>query len=220
MSPRPRKASDDDIFAAAYHAMNRHSPHELTLAHIAEQAGVTAGALTQRFGTKRALMLALAEKSAASTGDFMRELWIEFESPVETILAYADCMAGMAQSPESLARSIAWLQLDLADEEFRTQLATQARATRATLHEILDAAITEGELAPNADPEGLSRLLEALLGGSLITWATHREGKADAWLRRDVEELLRPYRTRASRKTTTPRTSPSPSRPHKSRPRR
>jgi len=50
MSPRPRKASDDQVYAAAYRAMNRLGPGELTLAHIAEEAGVTASALVQRFG--------------------------------------------------------------------------------------------------------------------------------------------------------------------------
>jgi len=59
MSPRPRKASDDEIFAASQRVMMRRGPRELTLAEIGKEAGVTAGALVQRFGSKRGLMLAI-----------------------------------------------------------------------------------------------------------------------------------------------------------------
>ena len=57
MSPRPRKVSDDDIYMAAQRAMSRLGPGELTLADIAAEAGVTAGLLVQRFGSKRDLLL-------------------------------------------------------------------------------------------------------------------------------------------------------------------
>src|SRR5262245_15782401 len=43
--PRPRKVSDDDVFAAAYRVMQRVGPADLTLDAIAREAGVTAGAL-------------------------------------------------------------------------------------------------------------------------------------------------------------------------------
>ena len=66
MSPRPRKVSDDDVLAATHRAMARLGPGELTLAQIATEAGVTAGALAQRFGSKRALLLTLAERAASS----------------------------------------------------------------------------------------------------------------------------------------------------------
>ena len=67
MSPRPRKVSDEEVFAAAHRATNRLAPSELTLAEIAAEAGVTAGALAQRFGSKRELLLALARAAAGST---------------------------------------------------------------------------------------------------------------------------------------------------------
>ena len=66
MSIRRRKVSDDEIFDAAQRAMTRHGPHELTLADIATEADVTPGLLVQRFGSKRALFLTLAERFARS----------------------------------------------------------------------------------------------------------------------------------------------------------
>src|SRR6185436_11969993 len=68
MSPRRRKAEDVDVFAALVRVMLRRGPAELTLRAIAAEAGVTAGALVHRFGSKRALLHAHA-RYAAATGD-------------------------------------------------------------------------------------------------------------------------------------------------------
>src|SRR5260221_14477131 len=56
MSPRRRKAEDIDVFAALVRVMLRRGPAELTLRAIAAEAGVTAGALGQRVGSKRQLV--------------------------------------------------------------------------------------------------------------------------------------------------------------------
>ena len=66
MSPRRRKAEDVAVFAALVRVMRRRGPAELTLREIAAEAGVTAGRLVQRFGSKRALLLAHARHAAAS----------------------------------------------------------------------------------------------------------------------------------------------------------
>ena len=72
MSPRRRKAENADVFAAMVRVMMRVGPAELTLGAIAAEAGITAGALVQRFGSKRELMLAHA-RYAAATGRY--RLW-------------------------------------------------------------------------------------------------------------------------------------------------
>src|SRR5207237_435542 len=66
MSPRPRKASDADVFATAARVMSRRGPAQLTLVEIAAEAGLTAGALVQRVGAKRGLCLALAGQVTVS----------------------------------------------------------------------------------------------------------------------------------------------------------
>src|SRR5262245_53051359 len=52
VSPRPRKVSDEELFAATHAMMARVGPGQLTLAAIAREAGVTAAVLVQRFGSK------------------------------------------------------------------------------------------------------------------------------------------------------------------------
>lgn len=196
MSPRPRKVSDEEVFAAAHRATLRLAPSELTLAEIAAEAGVTAGALAQRFGSKRRLLLALASAAAASTGDFIAQLKAAHRSPLAAVRAYAECMAQLAQSPAALARNLAYLQIDLADPDFREQLAVQAKLTRAGLTDLLSAAVAAGELKRGTDAAALARTVEAIVSGSLMTWAFYADGPADRWIRDDVNAILAPYLAR------------------------
>ena len=199
MSPRPRKVSDDEIFAAAHRALSRLAPSELTLAEIAAEAGVTAGAIAQRFGSKRALLLALTRAVAASSGEMFREMRSASKSALATIRAYAECMADLAQSPAALARNLAYLQIDLADPEFREQLSIQARAARAGLHELVVEAIDAGDLRADTDPDALARTLEITVSGALLTWAMYEdEGPAAVWMRAAVDAVLVPYLARAA----------------------
>ncbi len=174
----------------------RLAPNELTLAEIAAEAGVTAGALAQRFGSKRALLLALAKAAAESTGDLIGQLRAANRSPLAAVGAYAGCMAGLAQSPAALARNLAYLQIDLADPDFREQLSVQARATRAGLRDLFEAAIAAGELKRGTDVATLARTVEAMIAGSLLTWAFYHDGPAERWIRQDVNAVLAPYLTK------------------------
>jgi AcrR family transcriptional regulator len=193
MSPLPRKVSDDQLFAATHAVMSRVGPRELTLAAIAKEAGVTAAVLVQRFGSKRALLLALWEKYANSAGEIFADLAKQHDSPLAALRAYADCMAGMAASPAALTRNLAYLQIDLTDPDFRKHLVKQARATRAGLCRLVEAASAAGELAQNVKPAQLARTIEAVLSGSMLTWAFYREGTAAHWMRADLEAVLKPY---------------------------
>jgi AcrR family transcriptional regulator len=193
MSPRPRKVSDDQLFAAAHAVMSRVGPRELTLAAIAKEAGVTAAVLVQRFGSKRALLLALFKKHSDASGEYISELAKQHASPLAALRAYADCMAGMAASPAALARSLAYLQIDMTDPDFRRLLAKQARATRAGLQRLVQSAMDAGELSPRAKPAHLARTIETVLSGSLITWGFYREGTAAKWMRADLDAVLKPW---------------------------
>jgi AcrR family transcriptional regulator len=209
MSPRPRKVSDEQVFAATHRAATGLAPNELTLAAIAAEAGVTAGALAQRFGSKRQLLLAVAERGARETGAFIEALRARHRSPLAALRAYAACMADLAQSPAALARNLSYLQIDLADPAFRAHLAVQAHATRAGLRAILAAAVAAGELAPRTNVRQLARTVETVMSGSLLTWAFYNEGPAALWIRADLEAVLAshraPRRASAAGRATVPR---------------
>jgi AcrR family transcriptional regulator len=203
MSPSPLKATDDEIFAAAQRAMTRRGPHELTLADVAAEAGITPGRLVQRFGGKRALLLALSERFAGSAGSVFDGLRAAHPRPLAALRAYAECMADLAATPEALARNLAYLQIDLTDADFRAHLLANARATRREIAALLDRAAARGELRPGVDTRALARLIETTVSGSLMTWACYRQGRAAAWLRRDVDAVLGPYLAPRRRRSAT-----------------
>jgi AcrR family transcriptional regulator len=213
MAGRPQKVTDDEVFAAAQRVMSRRGPHELTLAGIAEEAGVTAGRLVQRFGSKRALLVALSERFAGSAAPVFAGLRAAHGGALAALRAYAACMADLAPTPEALLRNLAYLQGDLADEDLRGHLVENARASRKEIEALLEAAVATGELRRGVDVRSLARTVETVISGSLMTWATYREGKAADWIGSELEAVLRPWsdqreparRSAASRKRRAPR---------------
>jgi AcrR family transcriptional regulator len=199
---RPRKVSDEEVFAAVHRAMARLAPWEFTLSEIAREAGVTAAALVQRFGGKRDLLLRLMEAWSGGTRGMLEALRAAHPSPLDAVRAWADCFAQMGESPGGMAHHLAWLQQDMADPDFRRHVEAQTRETTAVLRRWLREAVEAGELSADADPAALSRAVQAMLGGSLISWGFLREGSARAWVRRDLEVLLGPWlgRKRARRR--------------------
>jgi AcrR family transcriptional regulator len=200
MPARRQKVTDDDIFAAAGRAMSRRGPHELTLADIAGEAGVTPGLLVQRFGSKRDLLVALSARFAQSAGPIFAGLRAAHRSPLATLRAYAACMADLAPTPEALLRNLAYLQLDLTDAALRGHLVENARATRQEIETLLQGAAAAGELRREVDVQSLARTVETVIGGSLMSWACYREGPAAAWIRRDLEAVLAPHLPRRRRR--------------------
>jgi AcrR family transcriptional regulator len=202
MSPRPRKASDADVFAAAVRVMSRVGPADLTLAEIAAEAGLTAGALVQRFGSKLALLRVMSKGAAEDTNRFAADIRAAHASPVAALVAYARCVAGLAPSPAALARNLAYLQLDLTDRYLYPSLLRQAQTTRRAYRSFVDEAIAAGELVASTDAAALARAVDTVVNGALMTWAVYRKGPAADWIERDVRAALAPYlptRPRAGR---------------------
>jgi AcrR family transcriptional regulator len=202
MPGRHQKVTDEEVFAAAQRAMSRRGPHELTLADIAGEAGVTPGRLVQRFGSKRDLLVTLSERFAGSAGPVFAGLRAAHRSPLATVRAYAACMADLAPTPDALLRNLAYLQVDLTDDVLRGHLVANARATRREFEALIKAAIVARELRADADARALARSLETVIGGSLMSWATYREGKAVDWIVQDVDAMLAPWLKRLSTKRT------------------
>jgi AcrR family transcriptional regulator len=193
MSPAPRKASDDEVFAATQRAMTRYGPQDLTLAHIASEAGVTAGRLVQRFGSKRGLLLALSNRFGSGGRELFSALRQASSTPLGALREYARCMAGLASSPDALARNLAYLQIDITDPEFRANLLANARETRRQLEAMVREAVDAGELVGTTPVRQLARTVETVVSGALMTWACYQEGTAERWLSREVEAVLGPY---------------------------
>jgi AcrR family transcriptional regulator len=199
MSPRRRKAEDADVFAAMGRVMRRVGPAELTLGAIAAEAGLTAGALVQRFGSKRELMLAHWRQAAASGGDPRPKRGAGTRSPLSALRATAALYARLAVSPRAALRNLAYMHSDWADPALRRHVLRHARAARARYEQLLADAVSRGELRPDTDVQTLARMIEVTLGGSFLAWTLHREGSAATRFREDLDITLRPYLAHAAK---------------------
>jgi len=199
MSPRPRETSDEAILAATARVMQRRSPTQLTLADVAKEAGVVPATLIQRFGTKRGLLLALCRTAPGSVPQQFAAARAKYKSPLKTLVElYAECTA-FASTPEAMANGLAYLQIDLTDPDFHAITLAQFRALREETKRLLDEAVGASELH-GCDTAELARLVQHLNGGAMLSWAVYREGSVAAWVRRDLEKLLAPYRTKSVKK--------------------
>jgi AcrR family transcriptional regulator len=201
MSPRPRKVSDEQIFTAAHRIMGQLGPAQWTLADIAREAGITAGAVVHRFGSKRALLLAMMEGMESMPAAMFAGLRSKHKSPLKTLKAYADCIAQMGDTPGTLAHHLSYLQLDIADPDFNQHMRRQSRTTRNEICALLEAAVAARELKTGTDTSALARAVEVTINGSLFTWAFHQEGTAAQWIRHDLQKLLDLYLPRRKAKS-------------------
>jgi AcrR family transcriptional regulator len=193
MSPRPRETSDEEILAATARAMQRFSPTQLTLAHVAKEAGVVPATLIQRFGTKRGLLLAMCSTAPTGVPQQFAAAQMKHKSPLTALIElYAECTA-FAPTPEAMANGLAYLQIDLTDPDFYAITLAQFRALRDETKKLLDEAVAAGELR-QCNTRELARLIQHVNGGAMLSWAVYREGPVASWVRRDLEALLHPYR--------------------------
>jgi AcrR family transcriptional regulator len=197
MSPRRRKAEDADVFRAMARLMRRVGPDELTLVAIAAEAGVTASALVQRFGSRRELILAHWRQAANPARDLRPRRDVQPQSPLEALRAIAVVYAKLAASPGAALRNLAYMQHDCGDPVIRRHVLRHARAARTHFAQLLAAAVSRGELRPETDVTALAQMIDVTLLGSLLSWALHRDGPSATYFRRNLDAVLRPHTTDA-----------------------
>lgn len=189
--PRPRTVEDPELLDAVLALAHRVGPVRLTLAAAAKEVGLSPATLVQRFGTKRALLLAADRRGIERwTSSFARaSADTELGRVVEGLVVATHGI----ETPEEMAGSVALLQLDLADPEFHAATLEGARTVRAQIAAGLAAARTGGELRPETDVNALAVLVETTYHGSVIGWAIHREGTLADWMRDQLRSVLSPW---------------------------
>jgi hypothetical protein len=138
----------------------------------------------------------VARQGASGVREEFARIRAQHHSPLRALAGVAACMAQMAKTPEALANGLAFFEMDLADPEFHRLALAHARQFRAELRALLEDAVRAGELR-KCPATRLANAVQGMIGGSMLNWAIHRDGKADAWILADLETLLRPYRARS-----------------------
>jgi AcrR family transcriptional regulator len=187
MAGRPRTHSDDALLDAAFRAVGAVGPARLTLADVAREAGVAPATLVQRFGSKRALLVAAASRSAARAGSVLPAAG---DAPLDALVDGLVALTELSRDPAAFANQLALLQLDLADPELRALAVAHARGLRRAIRALLDAAVAAGELEP-CDTAALAEAVHAAFHGAQLDWAVDRRGTLARRVRRALDAVLR-----------------------------
>lgn len=189
---RPRTVSDDQILSATMTAIGRHGPARLTLAHVAQEVGLSPAALVQRFGSKAALLQAAAARGADQAAAVFDRAQAA-SSPVAAVVTAMAMFAGDIRSRDEMANHIGMLQLDLTQPDLREQAALQARTLRDRIADLLRDARVAGELDVD-DPAAMADVVYTTYNGALITWAIDGSGSLAEWVAGRIRAVLAPYR--------------------------
>ena len=182
-TPMPRTepvVADAVVFRAMVDVIAEVGPAQLTLARIGAKAGLTAGALVLRFGSKKGLLDAFAAQSrqnvrqlfAAAASRHRHDPWA---AAIDALVELSESVA----EPRAFAHHLAWFALELADPELRPYATSHAQSVQAELTALV------------GDP-ALARHLRAVHQGAMLLWALDPGVPLAAAVRRELAAIRRP----------------------------
>ncbi len=192
---RHRTRPDREVLEAAIRVISRLGPARFTLADVSAESGLAPATLLQRFGSKRGLLLAVAAQACPDVDHCFSQVRARTASPLAALEASLDEMTRFVRTPAEMANSLAFLEMDLTDPDFHRLALRSSKAIVAGYRALLEDAVQAREIV-SCDTARLAHAIQALASGSMLEWAIHGEGRLADWLRRDVEMLLAPLRTR------------------------
>lgn len=207
MTGRPRSASDDAIFDAVAAVVTAAGPSGLTLAAVAERVGLSAPALTQRFRSKRGLLVAFAARAATNVAEPFAAARAADPDPLNALVAALAAGPGdvaRRATREGLANHLAFLQMDLTDPELRPQAVAHSRALRTEIAALVADAVNGGLLTAATVPGILAADLWVAYNGAMVTWAIDGTGELSDWIRDHLQRVIAPHRLRQVRNRTKP----------------
>ncbi|TCC55862.1 TetR/AcrR family transcriptional regulator [Kribbella pittospori] len=192
---RPRLVSDDVILDATRQVLAELGPVKLTLAAVGSRVGLAAPTLVQRFGSKRGLLLASAARSPVMVLRAVEESQARNTSPLATLRDFALTAVAHIKHREELGNGLGFVQLDVADPEFREHALAHSAAIVDSCARLYRAAQEAGELRPDADVLALARHTLVCFNGALQVWAVTGWGSLTEFLSEQLDLMLAPYLT-------------------------
>jgi AcrR family transcriptional regulator len=190
---RPRGIDDAAILRATAEVIGRVGPVGLTLAAVAGEVGLVPGTLAQRFGSKRGLLLALAERGVQEAEALLGRVRDEHDSALAALAALIVASTALMDTPETFANHLAFLCIDLTDPEFRRPALAIHRAQGGTVEALLTEALMAGDLRAGTNVTALARSVQAIAAGTGLVWALDRQGSLEQRLRQQLDSVLSPH---------------------------
>lgn len=190
---RPRTVSDERILAAAGAIVGRLGP-AFRLSDVAQEAGISASTVMNRFGSKHGLLMAMMAAATESVRRDMRAAAVRVDDPILRIKrALVERYAALDQAGAA-TNNVAQLGFDLADGDLRESLAVLHRVTELELRPLLRRAVAAGALRGCPSAPVAARILTALADGTAMHWSTYPKGSLVHRLDSDVEAVLASWR--------------------------
>jgi AcrR family transcriptional regulator len=190
---RPRGIDDAAILRATVTVIGRVGPVGLTLAAVAGEVGLVPATLVQRFGSKRGLLLALAEGAVKDADALLARVRAEHDSALAALAALIIAPTRLMATPETFANHLAFLCIDLTDPDFRRPALAVHQAQGRAVEALLTEAVRAGDLRPGTDVADLGRSVQAIGSGAGLAWALDRRGSLEQRLRQALDRVLSPH---------------------------
>ncbi|GAA3081949.1 AcrR family transcriptional regulator [Kribbella aluminosa] len=190
---RPRLVSDDVILDATREVLAELGPVKLTLAAVGSRVGLAPPTLMQRFGSKRGLLLASAARSPLMVQRLAEEVAGRNSSPLATLRDFALSAVAHIEHREQLGNGLGFVQLDVADPEFRRHALAHSAAIVDSCDRFYRAAMEAGELRADTDVPALARHTLVCFNGALQVWAVNGWGPLTGFLAEQLDLMIAPY---------------------------
>ena len=202
MSPRPRVAPQrrQQIIEALFRLMGRRSYGQISVTHIAAEAGVARGAINFFFRSKAEVLQALLDRSIAEYQAALRPILAgpapadkQMRAILETLLA-----PGAATRRTTMV-FLNYYALGPGNREVAAALRRFFQGYRRLFALVVRRGIRQGCYSREPDPDQAAAILVAAVEGLLLQWVTDEKSvdtlRSIAWLER---MLGRPLRARHS----------------------
>ena len=163
-----------DLFKAALSIFSQKGYASTTLEDVAQEAGVTRGAIYWHFGGKAEMYSALLDKYSARASDIVQDAAAEGGRMVEILRRIFVRLLEAVESDQALR---AVMEINLFKTEYSPELADtfskQIESSRTLLSGIAQAmqqGIAAGELSSDLDPADMARAFIAFQNGILHLW--------------------------------------------------
>jgi AcrR family transcriptional regulator len=176
----------------------------VTLAAVGEEAGYSRGIVSHHFGSRRALMDAVAREvqgrfaPRAATGDGLHRV-------LDLVDAYLGALEERHRDAQVFL--ILWTEAIASDEDLRPVFAERDEAFRSGMADAVRAGVADGSIRADADPAACAVALVGLLRGVGLQRLLTPHGMDLAAVQEEVAKLLGGGLSAAGRGAGTPRAS-------------
>jgi AcrR family transcriptional regulator len=155
------EARTNQILLAAWECFARKGYYQTTMADIAREAGLSAGAIYRYFASKEAVLKAISEHSLKRDLDLMERARASEDEPIAALELLSLVMRALFKEPgfETLARMQVELRPEfLRNAELKLSMRKNLRVMLTATSALIADAKAKGQIKPNVDPEALAML--------------------------------------------------------------